>query len=149
MSARNTATPDLPGIFMANPAQTSRPLSPHLQIWRFTPSMAASITHRITGTINYGGLVLVGVWLATLAFAPDLYGAVAGFVRSPFGFILVAGFVWSLSFHLMNGLRHLYWDTGRGLAPATAKKTSIAIYIGSVLLAAIILWAGYAAQAGA
>ena len=83
MFARNTATPDLPGIFMANPAQTSRPLSPHLQIWRFTPSMAASITHRITGTINYGGLVLVGVWLAALAFAPDLYGAVAGFVRSP------------------------------------------------------------------
>ncbi len=107
--------------------------------------MAASITHRFTGVINYGGLLLVGVWLASLAFAPELYSAVAGFARSPLGLIIIAGFVWSLSYHLLNGLRHLYWDTGRGLAPATAKKTSIAVYAGSVVLAAVILWAGLGA----
>ncbi|PQA88781.1 succinate dehydrogenase, cytochrome b556 subunit [Hyphococcus luteus] len=129
---------------MADSAQTARPLSPHLQIWRFTVTMAASITHRATGAVLYGGSLLLAVWTYALAFSPSLFSAVSGFVTSPVGFIIVAGYVWSLSFHLMNGLRHLYWDSGRGLAVPTATKTAWAVYIGSVILAAIILWAGYA-----
>ena len=138
----------LSGVFMANQtganqAHTSRPLSPHLQIWRFTVTMAASITHRGTGVVLYGGSILLALWLYALAFSPSLFASLAGFVTTPIGFIIVAGYVWALCFHLMNGLRHLYWDSGRGLAPATATKTAWAIYIGSIALTALVLWAGY------
>lgn len=128
---------------MADTAQGARPLSPHLQIWRFTVTMAASITHRATGMVLYGGSVLLAAWALALAFSPSLFSAIAGFVTSPLGFIVVAGYVWSLSFHLLNGLRHLYWDTGRGLGVKTAAKTAWAVYIASVILAAVILAAGY------
>ena len=129
---------------MADTAQGARPLSPHLQIWRFTVTMAASITHRGAGMVLYGGSVLLALWALSLAFSPVLFSALAGFVASPLGFIVVAGYVWSLSFHLLNGLRHLYWDTGRGLGVKTAAKTAWAVYIASVVLAAVILAAGYA-----
>ena len=124
--------------------QFERPLAPHLQIWRFTVTMAASITHRGTGMVLYGGSVLLAAWALALAFSPALFSAIAAFVASPLGFIVVAGYVWSLSFHLMNGLRHLYWDTGRGLGVKTAARTAWAVYIGSIILAAVILAAGYA-----
>lgn len=128
---------------MANSTLPKRPISPHLQIWRFTVTMAASITHRGTAVVLYGGSILLALWLYALAFNPSLFAGLSAFVRSPLGFIIVAGYVWSLSFHLMNGLRHLYWDYGRGLAPKTAVMTAWLIYGASIVLAAIILWAGY------
>lgn len=134
---------------MAEGATSGRPLSPHLQIWRFTVTMAASITHRVTGAAIYGGSLLLAVWLYALAFSPSLFETLSGFVNSPIGFIIIAGYVWALSFHLMNGLRHLYWDSGRGLAPKTATMTAWLIYSASVLLTAFILWSGYAARGAA
>jgi len=134
---------------MAEGATSGRPLSPHLQIWRFTITMAASITHRGTGGAIYGGSLLLSVWLYTLAFSPSLFGIVSRFVNSPIGLIIVAGYVWALSFHLMNGLRHLYWDSGRGLAPQTATMTAWLIYGASILLTVFILWSGYAARGAA
>lgn len=130
-------------------ATPPRPISPHLQIWRFTVTMAASITHRATGVILYGGSLLILLWLYALAFSPSLYASVAAFVKTPAGFIIVAGYVWSLSFHLMNGLRHLYWDYGRGLAVKTATMTAWLIYIASLILAAVILFIGYNAMGAA
>ena len=122
-----------------------RPLSPHLQIWRFTVTMMASITHRGTSVALYGGSVLLTVWLLALAASPALFAVLSGFIHSPVGFVVIAGFVWSLSFHLMNGLRHLYWDAGRGFELKTARLTAWFIYGASVILTAAILWAGYAA----
>lgn len=134
---------------MASSAHSSRPVSPHLQIWRFTVTMAASITHRGTGLVLYGGSLLIALWLYALAFSPSLYDGVAEFVRSPIGFVIVAGYVWSLSFHLMNGLRHLYWDYGRGFAVKMATMTGWLVYVASLILAAIILWAGYTTMGAA
>ncbi|GJL90451.1 succinate dehydrogenase, cytochrome b556 subunit [Hyphococcus sp.] len=131
---------------MSNQAQPTRPLSPHLQIWRFTVTMAASITHRGTGMVLYGGALLLSFWIYALAFSPSLFTSLAGFVNAPAGVIMVGGYVWSLCFHLLNGLRHLYWDSGRGLAPKTASKTAWAIYAGSLLLAGIIMIASYNAM---
>jgi len=125
---------------MSAEGNSARPLSPHLQIWRFTVTMAASITHRGTGAILYGGTILLGLWAFALAANEGFAALIAGFVRSPIGMIIVAGYVWALCFHLMNGLRHLYWDTGRGLAPKTARMTAWAVYLGSIALAAIILY---------
>src|SRR5690606_21612894 len=120
-------------VSMADTAQGARPLSPHLQIWRFTVTMAASITHRGTGMVLYGGSLLLAFWAFTMELHPPSFGRVIDFIRSPVGVIIVAGYVWSLSFHLLNGLRHLYWDTGRGLGVETAAKTAWAVYIGSVI----------------
>ncbi len=124
---------------MANNAQCSRPLSPHLQIWRFTVTMAASITHRGSGIANAGGTLLIGLWLVALAIGGEFYASVAAFFTSPLGVIFCIGYVWSVSFHLLNGVRHLYWDSGRGLAPETAKKTAWAVYIGSAICAFIFI----------
>lgn len=132
---------------MADGATSGRPLSPHLQIWRFTVTMAASITHRGTGVVLYGGSLLLVLWVFALAFQPSLYdNIVVAFMRSIPGFIIIAGYVWSISFHLMNGLRHLYWDSGRGLAPKTATMTAWLVYGASILLTVFILWSGYAAR---
>ncbi len=134
---------------MTTGASPTRPLSPHLQIWRFTVTMAASITHRATGAILYGGALLLAAWLFAAASNPEAYAAVSAIIHSAIGVIVIAGYVWALMFHAMNGLRHLYWDSGRGLAPKTAKITSWLVYAGSFLVTAIILWAGYAANGGA
>ena len=134
---------------MTEGATPARPLSPHLQVWRFTVTMAASITHRGAGIVLYGGSLLLALWIFAAAFSPALFGTLAGLLTSPIGFIVIAGYVWSLLFHLMNGLRHLYWDTGRGLAKDTATMTAWMIYGASFILAAIVLWFGYQNGGGA
>ncbi|HPE30418.1 MAG TPA: succinate dehydrogenase, cytochrome b556 subunit [Parvularculaceae bacterium] len=123
---------------MADGSQASRPLSPHLQIWRFTVTMAASITHRATGVALYGGAILLSAWFFALAAGPEAYGPVSAIVGSPFGLIVLFGFAWSLFFHTLNGLRHLYWDTGRGLDPKMATMTSWLVYGGSIVLAVLV-----------
>ena len=125
---------------MTDGANSGRPLSPHLQIWRFTVTMAASITHRGAGLVLYGGFFLLTLWLLGLGFNRALYDAVAGIFASPAGALLIAIFVWALLFHLFNGLRHLYWDRGRGLAPKSARLTAWAIYIAATALTALIVF---------
>lgn len=128
---------------MSDGAPKERVLSPHLQIWRFTPTMAASITHRATGMALYGGVTLIALWFIGLALAPQMAATLTGIFRSPIGVIVIIGFVWSLCFHLMNGLRHLYWDSGRGLDPKTATMTAWLVYGVSAVLASVILFFGY------
>ncbi len=137
------------GDFMTKGASASRPISPHLQIWRFTVTMAASITHRGTGVVLYGGTLLLAAWIIGAAMSPPLFSVVSAILHSPVGFFIILGYVWSLAFHMMNGLRHLYWDSGRGLARKTATMTAWLIYGASFLLAVIILWAGFAAGGAA
>jgi succinate dehydrogenase cytochrome b subunit len=110
--------------------------------------MTASITHRGTGVVIYGGSLLLAAWVFAAAFSPEAFSAISAIARSPIGFIVIAGYVWSLLFHLMNGLRHLYWDSGRGLGRKTATMTAWLVYFSSLLLAVFILWAGYAARGG-
>lgn len=111
----------------------SRPLSPHLQIWRWTPTMAASITHRATGVALYGGTILVAAAFIALAAGPQPYAFARRIAQSPPGMLILFGFAWSLLFHTLNGLRHLYWDAGRGLDPRTARATSWAVYAASLI----------------
>lgn len=120
-------------------APAARPLSPHLQIWRWTAAMAASITHRGTGLALYGGAVLLAAWFLAAALGPETYAPVAAVVGSLFGRIVLFLFAWSLIFHTLNGLRHLYWDSGRGLSPKTAAMTAWATYIASLVLTLIIV----------
>ena len=105
--------------------------------------MAASITHRVSGVGLAIGSLLLSCWLLTLADGEESYLALQTFLGSPFGRLLLLGFTWSLMYHLCNGLRHLFWDTGRGFEIATANRTAWAAFAGSVLLTSIVWWLAY------
>ena len=113
-----------------------RPLSPHLQIYRWPITMAASITHRATGIALATGLVLLAWWLLAAATGPDAYGLFAQLAGNVFGEIVLFGFLWSLAYHLLNGIRHLAWDIGYGFRVPTARITAVLVFVGSLLLAA-------------
>lgn len=134
---------------MADGTRAARPLSPHLQIWRWTVTMAASITHRATGLALCAGAALLSAWLVAAALGPQAYAPVAALVSSPPGLVVLAGFCWSLMFHALNGLRHLYWDTGRGFALKHATMTAWLVYALSIILTVIVFAAGLAAKGGA
>jgi succinate dehydrogenase / fumarate reductase cytochrome b subunit len=129
------------------PAKTAvRPLSPHLQIWRWTPTMAASITHRATGLALYSGTILLAVWAFSAARGEAFFAPVGAFLASPIGVLILFGYAWALLFHSFNGLRHLYWDMGRGLDVKTARMTAWYAFAASILLAVAIVAAGVSAR---
>ncbi|MEL7488543.1 MAG: succinate dehydrogenase, cytochrome b556 subunit, partial [Pseudomonadota bacterium] len=115
-------------------AGVDAPLSPHLQIWRFTVTMASSITHRGTGVALYSGTLLLATWAFAISLGPASFYPIGGFMTSPFGIAILAGYTWALLFHAMNGIRHLYWDSGRGLNYQTARRTAWFVYIASFVL---------------
>ncbi|MCA8898845.1 MAG: succinate dehydrogenase, cytochrome b556 subunit [Hyphomonas sp.] len=127
------------------PRADTRPLSPHLQVWRFHATMAASITHRITGSALYFGTFLIAAWLLTLATgSSDIYAIMQAVIDSWFGKIVL--YLWAVAvlFHFANGIRHLLWD-GPGIAfePGAASAFSIFNYTFAILGAAAI-WAAAA-----
>lgn len=117
----------------------TRPLSPHLQVWRFHATMLASITHRITGSALYFGTFLIAAWLIALASGRQAYEAVEAIVFSIFGQIIL--FLWAVAvlFHFANGIRHLLWDgPGIGFSPKVASQVSIFNYVFAILGAAAL-----------
>lgn len=128
---------------MSNPAKAAarqRPLSPHLQIYRWPVTMATSIVHRATGLALAAGMVLVAWWLMAAASGPAQYDFFSMLARSPIGQLVLFGFVWSLAFHLFNGIRHLAWDLGYGFEVDTANRTGVLVVTLS-LFAAIAAFA--------
>ena len=113
----------------------ARPLSPHLQIWRWTITMAASITHRVTGMALAGGMLFLVWWLIAAALGPDAYAVFATVAGHPVGQVILFGLLWSLAFHLLNGIRHLAWDLGYGFAMPTSRLTAALVYGLSLLIA--------------
>jgi succinate dehydrogenase / fumarate reductase, cytochrome b subunit len=110
-----------------------RPLSPHLQVWRWHVTMATSIFHRASGTGNtVGALVFVG-WLAALASGPDAYEGYMAVLTSPLGLLVMFGITASYCYHLANGIRHLVWDAGRGYDPKTANASGWAVIAAGAL----------------
>ena len=107
-----------------------QPLSPHVQIWRWHATMASSILHRATGVANYIGAVLVSVWLVLLAAGPETYAIWEDLNAGPLGLLITAifvGFTFSVSFHLLNGIRHLVWDAGIGFDAKGSNLRSVVI----------------------
>jgi len=121
-------------------ATTKRPLSPHLQIYRWGWTMSLSIFHRLTGLILTLGTLLVFLWLLGLAGGPQSYEHVQAFTGHWSGRLILAG--WSLAFfyHLCNGVRHLLWDAGWGLEVETARRTAGIVVVATVLLT-VVSWA--------
>lgn len=117
-----------------------RPVSPHISVYRWQVQMVTSILHRATGIALAGGTLLVLAVLLALADGPDSWARVRAFCTSWPGIVLLVGWVWSLSFHLLNGIRHLWQDIGHGWAiPEFVRNSWIAV-IGSFVLTALICW---------
>ena len=115
----------------------NRPLSPHLQIWKWGPHMLVSILHRVSGD----GLALVGLfvlvwWLGALASGPAYYDTFIGLMTSIPGYVVLVGLSWAFFTHLMSGLRHFVLDIGAGYELDTNKMWSIASPVIAILLTA-------------
>jgi succinate dehydrogenase / fumarate reductase, cytochrome b subunit len=120
-------------------APVSRPLSPHLQIYRWQVPMLTSILTRITGHALVAGVVLA-VWWLLAAATSDSYFAVADAVATSwFGDLVFTGSLWAVWYHYLAGLRHLYYDAGHGMDIPTAEKLGWAVIIGSVVLTVITI----------
>ena len=117
-----------------------RPLSPHLQIYRRSIHMMMSIVHRLTGVALYFGTLLLAAWLMAAAMGKDQFDFVNGLAASLPGKLVLFGYTWALIHHMFGGIRHLIWDTGRGLDLASVRRISWMTIIGSLLLTAAI-WA--------
>jgi succinate dehydrogenase / fumarate reductase cytochrome b subunit len=126
------------GEFMAEPSQVPleqrRPLSPHLQIYRWSPTMAASIAHRATGGALYAGTILLAFYLLGLAGGAHSYAAVSGIFGSFFGQLILFGYTFALMLHVMGGIRHALWDAGYGFDPEQRDRLAW----GSGIVAAVL-----------
>lgn len=119
----------------------SRPLSPHLTIWRWGPHMAASIAHRVCGV----GLATVGVagfvwWLAALAAGPEAYAVFLAWAKWPPALIVPIGLSFIFFLHLANGVRHLLLDTGAGYELKVNRVGAIIVLAAPFVLTAL-MWA--------
>jgi succinate dehydrogenase / fumarate reductase cytochrome b subunit len=120
-------------------AEASRPLSPHLQVYRWYLTMALSIAHRVTGAGLAVGLLLLTWWLLALASGPDSFATVRAVMDNWFGGLVLFGFTLFLWFHTLNGVRHLVWDTGYGLDKDVARQSGIVVVGGAVILT-LLTW---------
>ncbi len=121
----------------------SRPLSPHLSIWRWGPHMLVSILHRVTGAaLSIAGLAVLTWWLIAIADGPDAYARFADAARSPVGLIVLVGLTWAFFQHLLSGIRHLTMDSGAAFELGTNKRFAILTIVGSIVLTAL-LWAWF------
>ena len=128
--------------------QAARPTSPHLSVYRWQIQMVTSIVHRATGVALAAGTILLLALVAALASGPEAYAKVQACAASPVGQILLVGWTWSLAYHLLNGLRHLYEDFGYGYKIKEFVATSWIVTIGSVVLTALV-WACVLLRGGA
>jgi succinate dehydrogenase / fumarate reductase cytochrome b subunit len=120
-------------------AKTSRPLSPHIQIYHWYVTMVMSIAHRITGGALYFGALLLAWWLVALAAGPHAFGFANRVIGSWFGILVMIGFSWALIHHALGGIRHFVWDFGYALDKTGRDTISLLNLIGSLALTAI-LW---------
>lgn len=127
----------------------NRPLSPHLQVYRFMWTMALSISHRLSGVfLTLGSLFLV-YWLVSVAAGPEAYATARELGSHWLGRLLLLGWTFALFYHLCNGIRHLFWDVGRGLELDAARLSGYVVVFVSVLLTLASWLAAYQIAGGA
>ncbi|MBD8066635.1 succinate dehydrogenase, cytochrome b556 subunit [Devosia sp. PTR5] len=124
----------------------ARPTSPHLQIYRWTITMAMSIFHRATGIANYAGMAFLAIWLVAAASGQDALNVVNVIYGSWLGQVILFGFSWSLVHHMLGGLRHFVWDSAAMMEAGQREAMAWATIIGSVVITLLIwivfVWVG-------
>jgi succinate dehydrogenase / fumarate reductase cytochrome b subunit len=125
-----------------------RPLSPHLSIYRPLINMVMSILHRLTGSALYVGTLLLAAWLIAAAMGERPFALVNAIFGHPIGKLVLFGYTWALAHHMLGGIRHLIWDTGRGLQIWQVNALSWLTIIGSIALTLAIWAAGLLLKGG-
>jgi len=125
---------------MTDAATRLRPLSPHLQVYRWPITMAMSIAHRVTGGALYVGSLLLIWLLVAAATGPHAYEIASAVFGSIIGRLVLFGYTLALFHHMFGGLRHFIWDTGAGMEPGTRNTIAWATVVGSVVLT-LVVWA--------
>ena len=120
-------------------APRERPLSPHLQVWRWHITMATSIAHRATGVALYVGALIAAAWAVCLASGPDAYAAFKAVMGSPIGLLVMFGLTVSFFYHLANGIRHLVWDAGHGYDLKSANASAVFVFAFTAV-ASVAVW---------
>ncbi|WP_121114466.1 succinate dehydrogenase, cytochrome b556 subunit [Croceibacterium ferulae] len=119
----------------------NRPLSPHLQIWKWGPHMLTSILHRVSGTgMAFVGLPVLLWWLGSLASGPEAYETFRSVAGSIPGMIVLVGLSWAFFNHMSSGLRHFVLDVGAGYELTTNKRFAVACTASGIILT-VVFWA--------
>ena len=118
--------------------KNDNPLSPHIQIYNWHISSLVSISHRITGIINFASLTLICFWVSYLVLGKDNYELIFIFLNSFIGKFLILAIVWSFSFQILSEIRHLFWDYGIGFDLKIANITGSLVIVGSFILTLFI-----------
>jgi succinate dehydrogenase / fumarate reductase cytochrome b subunit len=126
-------------------ATRQRPLSPHLQVYRWQIQMVTSIVHRATGIILALGALLIAAALVALATGPDAWTFMSTQAGTWYGLVFLFLWTWAFSYHLLNGIRHLAQDGGLGYAIAAFTRNGWLVSAGSLILA-LLIWAGIFAK---
>ena len=122
--------------------ENKNPISPHIQIYNWHISSLVSISHRITGIINFFTITLIGIWIASLLLGEQSYQNINLFLSSFLGKFFCLGIIWSYSFQMLSEIRHLFMDLGYGFEQKTTKITGLIVLIGSFPLTVIIFIIG-------
>ena len=122
--------------------KNNNPISPHIQIYNWHISSLVSISHRITGIINFFTITLIGIWIASLLLGEQSYQNINLFLLSFLGKFFCLGIIWSFSFQMLSEIRHLFMDLGYGFEQKTTKITGLIVLIGSFPLTVIIFIIG-------
>ena len=122
--------------------EKKNPLSPHLQIYKWQISSLLSITHRIVGVINILAISIICFWSLFLLLGAENYTVINNFFNSFFGKFIAVGLCWTFSFHILNELRHLFWDMGYGFDLKISRITGVLALAGSFVLTIIFYLIG-------
>ena len=122
--------------------ENKRPLSPHIQIYKWHISSLVSISHRITGIINIIAITLICLWASLLFLAEENYKIVELFMSSIIGKFIILGISWSFSFQILSEIRHLIMDFGYGFELKTSRITGLIVIFGSIILTIVFYLIG-------
>jgi succinate dehydrogenase / fumarate reductase cytochrome b subunit len=122
--------------------ENKNPISPHIQIYNWHISSLVSISHRVTGIINFFTVTLIGIWVASLLLGKESYVLTNLFLSSYVGKFVCLGVIWSFTFQMLSEIRHLIMDLGYGFEQKTTKVTGLIVLIGSFPLTVIIFLIG-------
>jgi succinate dehydrogenase / fumarate reductase cytochrome b subunit len=118
-----------------------RPTSPHVWLYRWQIGNTLSILHRLTGAALAVGLIALSYWFVSLAGGPDSYAAAVRLLASPLGLVVLLGWTFSFLFHLLNGVRHLFWDAGKGFERTQRHVSGWFAVLGAIALTlCIVAW---------
>jgi succinate dehydrogenase / fumarate reductase, cytochrome b subunit len=119
-----------------------RPTSPHVWLYRWQIGNTLSILHRFTGAALALGLIALSYWFVSLAGGPGSYAAATRLLGSPLGLVVLLGWTFSFLYHLLNGVRHLFWDAGKGFERTQRHLSGWFAVLGAIALTlCVVAWA--------